>query len=611
MTFKTIALSAAFALMGAAPAAAAAPLAFAPCAEPDQAGWECATLIAPLDHSGATPGTVELRVERLAHDGPPRAKALVNMEGGPGGSTTARSAQTRRLLGAVTARNGYDLVLVDLRATGASRPQKIPLGTSRYYSTADNVRDLELVRQGLGVERLALMGTSYSTLTAAEYARTFPERADRLVLDSPMAPGGPSSFGEETVAAALPALRDVCRHGGCPGGMSGLDADVKSVIARARGGQFMVPHAMVWLNRGRPQREQGEMGIDGLTLLRELLPADETSARFAQLPVALHDAARGDWRALARRSPPAAGPEGTPPINSDLTRITACLDLRPPWAHGADSPVRKAGLSSALAAVPAAAFGPWGKQAQWLMRAVGCSEFPLSGLPGAIKGGPIPSAVPGVILQGAWDLRTPPANGRALAAAWPGGTLVLAPGIGHGVLRSATACATGAVDALLAGRTVDGDACAEARPVAPPLSAGARPADLRPLPNLPRPIALTAAAVVASLRDAEVELAVSAPRGGSGVAAGVADGWATGKRTPPSLATTIRLRRFALQDGLLLDGTLTIRSATAYGANVRLSGRHSGRVKIARGRLRGTIDGSPVAVRLPAALARPAVTRFG
>ncbi len=611
MRTKTIATAAALALMAAAPAASAAPLAFAPCTEADQAGWECATLTAPLDHSGATPGTVELRVQRLAHDGPPRAKALVTMEGGPGGSTTARSAQTRRLLGAVTARNGYDLVLVDLRATGASRPQEIALGTSRFYATADNVRDLELVRQGLGVERLALMGTSYSTLTAAEFARTFPQRTDRLVLDSPIAPGGPSAFGEETVAAALPALRDVCRRGGCPGGVRGLDADLRTVIASGRRADFRVPHGMVWFNRGRLVRVPAEMGIDTLTVLRELLSADENSARFAQLPVALHDAARGDWRALGRRSPAAAGAETRPPINSDLTRITSCLDLRAPWTHGADSPTRRAGMERALAALPAVAFGGWGKQAEWLQRVRECAEFPPSGLPGAIIGGAIPPPVPGVILQGAWDLRTPPANGRALATAWPSGTLVLASGTGHGVLRAATACATGAIDALLAGRAPAGDACAGARPVAAPLTGGSRAADLRPLPGAPRRVARTAAAVLASLRDAEVELAVSAPRGGDGVAAGVVDGWARGKRTPPSLATTIRLRRFALQDGLLLDGTLTIRSATAYGADVRLSGRHRGRVTIAGGRLRGTIDGTKVGLRLRGALARPAVTRFG
>src|ERR1700754_3521878 len=85
------------ALGAVAPAAAnAAPLTFAPCGEPEQRGWECATLVAPLDHTGAVPGTVSLRVQRLAHGGPPRSKALVNMEGGAGGSAAARLAPRRR-----------------------------------------------------------------------------------------------------------------------------------------------------------------------------------------------------------------------------------------------------------------------------------------------------------------------------------------------------------------------------------------------------------------------------------------------------------------------------------------------------------------------------------
>ncbi|HST38613.1 MAG TPA: alpha/beta fold hydrolase [Conexibacter sp.] len=593
-------------------AASAAPLAFAPCREKAQRGWECATLTAPLDHTGAVPGTVSLRVQRLAHDGPPRGKALVNVEGGPGGSTTHRSAQTRQLLGAVTAKHGYELILLDARATGASRPYEIALGTSRFYATGDTVRDLELVRQGLGIEKLALMGTSYSTLLAAEYARTFPERTDRLILDSPMAPDGPSLFGEETVAAALPALRDLCRTTTCPGGAAGVVRDLRAIVRREQRGLFWVPHPswMPWRDRA-PELIPAKFGVNVGTVLRMLTSADESTALFALLPSAIRDAARGDWRAFtASTGLLQTGALGTIPINPDVNRITRCLDARVPWPFEAPAGERPAALKQARASVATGPLEPFGTKTIVGGPGADCVSFGPAGLPGAIRGGPVP-AVPGVILQGAWDLRTPPANGRAMAAAWPSGTLVVAAGTGHGVLRSSTRCATAAVDALLGGRTVDRAACADAEPVAQTLPVARNPADLRALKGAPRAVARTAAAVVATLRHAEVLVAVGTPRGGTAYAGGVEQGWAKATRTPPSLATTIALHDYGLMRDLALDGEIVVGRGGGYDVRVTLGGRHSGRLEIAGGRLSGTIDGSSVSVRLPQALGEPAVKRYG
>ncbi len=222
------------------------------------------------------------------------------------------------------------------------------------------------------------------------------------------------------------------------------------------------------------------MGIDGLTLLRELLPADESSARFAQLPVALHDAARGDWRTLARRSPAAAGAETTPPINGDLTRITACLDLRAPWTHGADSPARRAGLASALAALPASAFGPWGKEAEWLMRARRLRRVPALRPAGRDQGRRDPAVGAG---------RDPPGRvGPAHAAGErPRARRRVAERDARGSRRRpATACCAPRPPArpprstrCWPGRAVDGDACADAaagRAAAAQRRAAGRPA---------------------------------------------------------------------------------------------------------------------------------------
>ena len=54
----------------------------------------------------------------------------------------------------------------------------------RFFTTTDTVADLELLRRALGVDRIALDGTSYGTYVAERYALAHPDRVDRLVLDS-------------------------------------------------------------------------------------------------------------------------------------------------------------------------------------------------------------------------------------------------------------------------------------------------------------------------------------------------------------------------------------------------------------------------------------------
>lgn len=610
MSRRTTVLAAALTVVAALPAtAAAAPAAFAPCTDAAQKGWECTTLAVPLDHSGAVPGTVSLRVQRLSHDGPPRGKALVNMEGGPGGSTTARSAQTRRLLADVTARNGYDLVLVDLRATGASTPHALELGTTRFYSTADFVRDLDLVRVAIGVEKLALMGTSYSTLVAAEYARTFPDRTDRLILDSPIGAEGPDLYGAPSAAAAAPLVADLCRRAACPGGPAAVVRDFNAFVAKVRRRPFWAPSTGVWKLKGKIRRDRGSRSFfDQRRVLGLLVAADDATAQLALLPAALRAAARGEMRALGRVGDGSGAEESSTPVNVDINRVTRCLDSRVPWAFEAPAAERRSTAHAGQVKAGESDLGPFtpsviGNGPIW-----GCATFGPSGLPTAIKAGAMP-AVPGVILQGAWDMRTPPANARSLAAAWTSGTLVLAPATGHGVLRAATGCATEAVDALLGGKSVDGEVCADLRPVAEPLLVAGDAADLKPLPGAPRAVARTAAAIVATLREAQVIVASQAPRGGSMLAGGVEDGWVTATRRAPT-EMSARLNSYALFPGTPLDGTLAARD-DGYAANVKLGGKHSGRVRVRGGRLTGTIDGRAVKVTLPGADARAPVSRYG
>ncbi|HYH45799.1 MAG TPA: alpha/beta fold hydrolase, partial [Thermoanaerobaculia bacterium] len=57
-----------------------------------------------------------------------------------------------------------------------------------HVSTADNARDLDLLRQAVGEETLNYYGTSYGTFLGATYANMFPHRLRSAVLDGAAAP---------------------------------------------------------------------------------------------------------------------------------------------------------------------------------------------------------------------------------------------------------------------------------------------------------------------------------------------------------------------------------------------------------------------------------------
>lgn len=58
----------------------------------------------------------------------------------------------------------------------------------KHVSTADNARDLDLLRQAVGEEKLSYYGTSYGTFLGATYINMFPDHVRAAVLDGGVAP---------------------------------------------------------------------------------------------------------------------------------------------------------------------------------------------------------------------------------------------------------------------------------------------------------------------------------------------------------------------------------------------------------------------------------------
>ena len=185
-------------------------------------GVQCATAIVPVDHDQPNGGKLRLALARRPATGDPAQKigSLFFNPGGPGGSGVD---QIRNDVGPGTLNERFDLVGFDPRGVGLSRPaidcisdrelerqlaaipsprqgnlrrfmatgartaagcwRRTPRALLNHVSTTDAARDLDLLREAVGDERLSYLGASYGTELGAQYATLFPRRVRALVLD--------------------------------------------------------------------------------------------------------------------------------------------------------------------------------------------------------------------------------------------------------------------------------------------------------------------------------------------------------------------------------------------------------------------------------------------
>ncbi|WP_307817263.1 alpha/beta fold hydrolase [Nocardia acididurans] len=191
--------------------------------EIDKAGAQCADVTVPLDYSDPGGRTMTVAISRYPSPDPgKRHGIMLSNPGGPGGAgldfpLTFGAAMTPDV------RAQYDLIGMDPRGIGRSAPINCewPEGFGlqsagvdaasyaesvtrqadlalrcantegdrlRHISTRNTARDMDLIRAVLGEQRISFFGTSYGTYLGSVYTQMFPERSDRIVLDSAVDP---------------------------------------------------------------------------------------------------------------------------------------------------------------------------------------------------------------------------------------------------------------------------------------------------------------------------------------------------------------------------------------------------------------------------------------
>jgi pimeloyl-ACP methyl ester carboxylesterase len=442
-----------------APAVAPARAARAPRC-PAGPGVRCLRFGVPLDHGGLVPGTIGLLAARIPSRRPTRPP-LVALTGGPGQSGVVFAHS----LDAILPNAHRDLVTLDQRGTGSSGLLRCRgferragatlnapagacgrgLGPRRaFYTSADSADDLETLRVRLGAEQIALYGVSYGTRVALEYARRYPQRVERMILDSAVTPDGPDPFARETLASVRRVVHAACRWG-CGSAGAHPIADLVRLRQRLRRAPV---HARI-------RRVTVRVGAGDL--LGMLVSGDLDPTLMRRVPAAVRAALRGDGRRLARLKLDALALEsGHDPISQfspALFAATTCEESPVPWDRAAAPATRRRQALAALRATPAAALEPFDRAAALHEGLVPlCADWPAP-VRAVAPPPPLPASVPTLILSGELDLRTPLQNAQRLASELPGAQLLVERGVGHDVLGARPGgCVDRTVAAFLAQR---------------------------------------------------------------------------------------------------------------------------------------------------------------
>ncbi|MFE5818244.1 alpha/beta hydrolase [Streptomyces sp. NPDC056479] len=201
---------------------------------PDNGSWQCATMKAPRDWDEPKGDTIDIDLIRAKSSGDEnrRIGSLIFNFGGPGvsGVTTLPSFGDRY----EKLRTRYDLVGFDPRGVGRSEPvrcesdqqldayfQQDPtpddaaertelLDSTKEFNdaceknsedmlphvrTTEAARDMDLMRQVLGDDKLHYFGFSYGTELGGVYAHLFPKNVGRAVFDAVVDPTQNSEQG--------------------------------------------------------------------------------------------------------------------------------------------------------------------------------------------------------------------------------------------------------------------------------------------------------------------------------------------------------------------------------------------------------------------------------
>ena len=276
------------------------------------------------DQTKAVPDTLSLSVAKIpARTNQAAPDPVTLLAGGPGQSATRSWPQLQAAFHPVLANR--DIYLIDQRGTGNSSRMDCPAAppdtelnldleqiheaaiqcyesqplATQWFTTSVAVRDLDAVRQALGVNQWNLYGVSYGSRVALHYLRRYPDNTRSVIIDAVVAPQKP--IGPELPIHsqdALDALFKRCSNdSGCANAFPELAAKTDSLFKSLK----QRPRTVQYENLSLGTLDSMEFTDKHLAAIVRLL--SYSSYGTAILPSMLYDAsANGNFAPFARQA---------------------------------------------------------------------------------------------------------------------------------------------------------------------------------------------------------------------------------------------------------------------------------------------------------------------
>lgn len=426
----------------------------------------CGALVVPEDRTNLTGTRISVAAAIFKSPAADRAPdPIIFLQGGPGGRLIEDFAPLimQRTLDLTRQFGNHDVILIDQRGTGYSRPslqcdevvqlqfltdrnisvqqevdeQNKALATCRdrltksgvnlaAYTTASDAADIHDLIAALGYKQVDLYSVSYGTRLALEIMRAYPAGIRSVVLDSTVP-------AQSHLLTSIPAdmkrvfdmLFAACAADAvCNTKYPGLESTFYALVTRLNAQPTTFRTTDLNTNKGYTVVFKGD------DLVNLLFQGFYVAQLIPVLPAMIDQANRGDFShlvsllygALVFDTSVNWGVYFSVECAEDVSYATpAAVDAA---AQALPEPIREGQRISLKGEIPA------------------CQAWNVGRAP-ASEGQPVASDIPTLVLEGAFDPVTPPANGDLAAQTLSHSYRFLFPATGHAVLLfNPSACPT-------------------------------------------------------------------------------------------------------------------------------------------------------------------------
>ena len=402
----------------------------------------CTRFPVPENRDDPKSRSIDLKVAIVKSDSTvPEKDMVVYLAGGPGQSATETFPQLATAFAPL--QKHHDILVLDQRGTGGSHALSCPevekaqkgqenlpfdaarvkadiakclaevekTADPRYYTTTIAVADLEAVRQALGAPKFDLVGISYGTRMAQQYATAHPDAVRSIVLDS-VAPN--TLILGETFASdlerALKLQAEACLA--TPACKKAF-GDWRKTLLELHAQLAVKPVENVSFRDPRTN-EPATRNVTGDTLAGLVHLFAYNAEASALLPLDVARAAKGDFTPLLGQTQIGEG-DLSGNMNGGMQLSVMCSE---------DAPF--------LAARPGDAGTLLGTRPIERIQAA-CSVWPRGTVPKDFHQ-PFKSSIPTLILSGERDPVTPPRFAEEVLKGLSNGRVLELKGMGHGEL---------------------------------------------------------------------------------------------------------------------------------------------------------------------------------